>query len=397
MGVSFTRFVRRILAPVVEDVYTSTIVTRGSVARFHCDAQHFGAEARGAEITERFAAGDVDADPDFASAAAARQRINCAEHSRHLGSSIRLESGELNVADAASTFGAGTDMANGKTNQLRSFPDKHKIAKSLFRNSTNFAYHIQAFEACVRHIATSAVKSFAIVGGHLGQKRDFPLRCPRRFTDLLAHRRNEIARPEPEFLVQRNMFRACRKRVKSEMSIAPALEQLHGRREQLLSHSSVPVVGMDREGSEETEAAPVRREIRSDQFAVMLGRQDGGGIGSPSRAGEIRVTHERFGSGDSEKCCEREAHDAVSCGQVALDERPDDYMHGWFWRGDMIRSWQIRRLILPRSRGRGCRTDKCEKLIFGENAPGFLRGIKNTVDEFVGGRQAALFEPVNHI
>ena len=42
-------------------------------------------------------------------------------------------------------------------------------------------------------------------------------------------------------------------------------------------------------------------------------------------------------------------------------------------------------------------TEQSEDLLFGEDALGLLGGIENTIDQFVGGRNAAFFEPEDHV
>ena len=55
------------------------------------------------------------------------------------------------------------------------------------------------------------------------------------------------------------------------MPVAPAPKDVHGRTEQLLRDATIPVFRLHGERAEKAEAAPIRRKIRTDQLAVMLG------------------------------------------------------------------------------------------------------------------------------
>jgi hypothetical protein len=87
-----------------------------------------------------------------------------------------------------------------------------------------------------------------------------------------------------------------------------------------LRDSTIPVIRLDRQRAEETEAAPVGDEIRADQFASVFGGKDGAGIGEPAGAGVFSVAHERARIGHPEKRAKRDADNAIGGGKVALNE-----------------------------------------------------------------------------
>ena len=59
MRVCFTRFVGRILSPVVEDIYTGAIVTGSRVAGLHRHSLHFGAKSARDQRLECFAPREI--------------------------------------------------------------------------------------------------------------------------------------------------------------------------------------------------------------------------------------------------------------------------------------------------------------------------------------------------
>src|SRR5271155_76184 len=133
------------------------------------------------------------------------------------------------------------------------------------------------------------------------------------------------------------MFRAVREGVQAEMPRAPALENFHGRREKKLCHAAVPVFGLNRQRAEEAKAAPIRGEIRADQFSGVFGGENRGGIGLPARTGSVAIAaHARIVGGQSEERRERQANDAASFSEIAFDERANQNVRLGLRRGHTI-------------------------------------------------------------
>ena len=120
------------------------------------------------------------------------------------------------------------------------------------------------------------------------------------------------------------------------MPVAPAAKNFHGRAKQLLRDAAIPVFRFHGERAEKTEAAPIRREIRTDQLAIMLGAKRGCGVGLPARVRIIRVAHKDRRIGHAKKCAEGHTNDPIGRIQIALNERPNHRFHAGLWRGHYV-------------------------------------------------------------
>jgi hypothetical protein len=88
------------------------------------------------------------------------------------------------------------------------------------------------------------------------------------------------------------------------MPATPAAKKFHRRYEQLLRDATIPKIRMNRERAEKSEAAPIRCEVRADQFSFALGHKRRGRIGLPTRKGTVTVSHKAHRVGQVQKRAE---------------------------------------------------------------------------------------------
>ena len=80
------------------------------------------------------------------------------------------------------------------------------------------------------------------------------------------------------------MFRALRECEEAKMAHAPAAKDFHRRGKKLLRDILIPKRRVHRQRAEKTEAAPMSREIRADEFPIAFGSEHGRWIGLPARS-----------------------------------------------------------------------------------------------------------------
>src|SRR3546814_2254607 len=91
--------------------------------------------------------------------------------------------------------------------------------------------------------------------------------------DGLRHYWRQMLRPEAEPLVQLDMLRALGKGEQRCLARAPLLKESHGRCEQSFSDASVPEIGTHGQRAKEAEAPPVRGEVGTDQYIIVVGAE----------------------------------------------------------------------------------------------------------------------------
>src|SRR6267154_5528687 len=128
---------------------------------------------------------------------------------------------------------------------------------------------------------------------------------------------------EAELAVETDMLGALREGEEAGMADTPSVERITGSGDQTLADALIVEVGTHRERAEETDAAPADREIRAQELAIPFGRERGDVLGAETGMG-IRREREVFEIGCAEKSTEGVPDDALSLGQVALDQRTDD-------------------------------------------------------------------------
>ena len=107
------------------------------------------------------------------------------------------------------------------------------------------------------------------------------------------------------------------------MPDAPLREERHRPLQQALGDAPLPQVGPHRERTEEREAAPARREIRSDQLAIQLRRERRRWVGLPATPSILRVARERQRFRQAKEGAESEPPDPLSVFEVGFLERAD--------------------------------------------------------------------------
>ena len=73
-----------------------------------------------------------------------------------------------------------------------------------------------------------------------------------------------------ELAVEPDMLGAVGKGEQSGMADIPSIQLITGRGDKALPDAAVPEIGPGRQWSEEADAAPARREIRSDERALIV-------------------------------------------------------------------------------------------------------------------------------
>lgn len=216
-------------------------------------------------------------------------------------------------------------MAHGKGRELRAVPHENRIAQFLFAHGADFALQIETREICIAHFAAGRQEPRPLLGRRAGEKLRVRKRLCGCIPDFPDHDGHQVAGPEAEFLVERDVLDALREGVETEMTTAPATEDIHGRSDKVLRHAAIPIFRVDGEGSEKAETSPVAREVRAEESAVLFGGKNRRRIGLPPRARVLRIAHKTQRIGQAEKRAERQADHAVGGRQIALDQRPNDY------------------------------------------------------------------------
>src|SRR5439155_24924028 len=88
-----------------------------------------------------------------------------------------------------------------------------------------------------------------------------------------GHDRGQETRVKPELAVEPDMLGALREGEEPGMADAPALENVAGGGDQALTDTRVPQIGPRRQRPEKPDAAPIGREIRAGERAILLGRE----------------------------------------------------------------------------------------------------------------------------
>jgi hypothetical protein len=97
--------------------------------------------------------------------------------------------------------------------------------------------------------------------------------------------------------------------------------------DEALAEAAIPQIGPDRKRPEEPDAAPPRREVGSDHFAIDLGNKAGDVLGSESGVHVIAVRPEIFRVWRAQKGPERRMEDPLARWPVGLGHRPDYNVH----------------------------------------------------------------------
>src|SRR5690242_19728338 len=96
---------------------------------------------------------------------------------------------------------------------------------------------VSQFAACTEH-------RLALVCGYFGKSRRAV--CAGGAFDGFRHHRGQKARPEPESLIETNVFLAMRKIKKTSVLCSPLVEKLHDGFHQTLANASIPEVRANR-------------------------------------------------------------------------------------------------------------------------------------------------------
>ncbi len=108
------------------------------------------------------------------------------------------------------------------------------------------------------------------------------------------------------------------------MAELPAFERVAYRGDQRLREAAVPVLGSDRQRAEKPEAAPARREIRTDQRPILLDRERLGVFCTVPAVDIVEIGPEGFEVRHPEKRAERDSDNPLRLRQVGLGERSDN-------------------------------------------------------------------------
>src|SRR5688572_14414154 len=117
---------------------------------------------------------------------------------------------------------------------------------------------------------------------------------PRRRTshDRFRQNRRQVTRVETIFLVEGDVFWTLREREKTGVRQLPPVEAFHYRLHQLLGDTLVPIIRMNGQWPEETDATPSRGEVRSDESAVVIRGERGTRIRAPARFDIVHIGYE---------------------------------------------------------------------------------------------------------
>src|SRR5690348_4660887 len=223
MRTGFTRIMRRVSSPIVEDVGTATIVAGGSVARLHGDALRFHAKSAVEQGLKGFAPREIHAGRDLLRSRCCRECCDSIEQALEAYgcASAGAHRGEFDVADTGTSFAPRADVAYGESSQFRIVPYEHGIAEMLFRHGANLALHVEPFEIRVGNLAAGGEEAGKFAGFDFGKKAGFGIRSLRRRPDIFRHVGHQIARPKSELLIEQHVFRTTGKGIQAEMPVAP--------------------------------------------------------------------------------------------------------------------------------------------------------------------------------
>src|SRR5258708_2725019 len=90
---------------------------------------------------------------------------------------------------------------------------------------------------------------------------------------------------KPELAIEPDMLRTLREGEKPGMAGAPALEGIADGGNEALADARIPQIGPRRQRPEKPDAAPIRREIRAGERAILLSRERYGVFGAEARMG----------------------------------------------------------------------------------------------------------------
>ena len=121
------------------------------------------------------------------------------------------------------------------------------------------------------------------------------------------------------------MLGALGKGEQPSMAHTPRIQLIAGRPDEALSDAALPYIGPCRQRPEKADAAPARREIRSDKHAlVVFGSERGSVLGSKPAIDIVEVAPELLRVRYAEKGAEGDPNDALRLGQVGLGKRAND-------------------------------------------------------------------------
>src|SRR6516162_11375833 len=109
------------------------------------------------------------------------------------------------------------------------------------------------------------------------------------------------------------------------MAHTPSIQLIASRGDKPLPDAAVPQIGPGRQRPAKADAAPARREIRSDERTLVVLRGEGGSVFGLEPAMDIvEVAPELLRVRRAEKGPKGNPHDALRFRQIGLSERAND-------------------------------------------------------------------------
>ena len=208
-------------------------------------------------------------------------------------------------------------MADRKAGEAAiAVPQEHRVTDIAGRDCSDLGAQIEPGIEFIAQLAGRAFHLRALASRQLG----IPRRpCVAGRLGRLSHDRGQKTRMESELAVQPDMLGALRKREKTGVADAPALERIAGCRDEKLADAGVPQIGPRRQRPEKPDAAPMGRKVRAEQRAIPLGREGCDVFRTEARLG-VRRKAESLEIGYAEKRAESVPDDALSLRQIALGQ-----------------------------------------------------------------------------
>src|SRR5258708_733699 len=99
------------------------------------------------------------------------------------------------------------------------------------------------------------------------------------------HNRGQEARGKPELAVEPDMLGALCEGEEPGMASAPSIERVTRGGDEALTDTAVVTVGTHRYRAKKANATPARREVRTQELAILFGREGRDVLGAEARMG----------------------------------------------------------------------------------------------------------------